>query len=30
MSVLDAAYFTVETITTVGYGDYSFRGRPRG
>ncbi len=27
MSVLDAAYFTVETITTVGYGDYSFRGQ---
>jgi Trk K+ transport system NAD-binding subunit len=28
MSVLDAAYFTVETVTTVGYGDYSFRGQP--
>ncbi len=28
MSVLDAAYFTVETITTVGYGDFSFRGEP--
>ncbi len=27
LSVLDAAYFTVETITTVGYGDYSFRGQ---
>jgi Trk K+ transport system NAD-binding subunit len=26
--LLDAAYFTVETITTVGYGDYSFRGQP--
>jgi Trk K+ transport system NAD-binding subunit len=26
--VLDAAYFTVETLTTVGYGDYSFRGEP--
>ena len=25
MSVLDAAYFTVETILTVGYGDFSFR-----
>ncbi|CAN5441257.1 hypothetical protein BH11ACT8_BH11ACT8_24940 [soil metagenome] len=25
MSVLDAAYFTVETIATVGYGDFSFR-----
>lgn len=24
MSVLDALYFTVTTITTVGYGDYSF------
>jgi Trk K+ transport system NAD-binding subunit len=28
ISVLDAAYFTVETVTTVGYGDYSFRGEP--
>jgi Trk K+ transport system NAD-binding subunit len=27
ISVLDAAYFTVETITTVGYGDFSFRGQ---
>ena len=27
LSVLDALYFTVETITTVGYGDYSFRGQ---
>ena len=27
MSVLGAAYFTVETITTVGYGDFSFRGQ---
>ena len=27
MSVLAALYFTVETITTVGYGDYSFRGQ---
>ncbi len=23
LSLLDAAYFTVETVTTVGYGDYS-------
>jgi Trk K+ transport system NAD-binding subunit len=23
--VLDAVYFTVETVTTVGYGDFSFR-----
>jgi len=28
LSVIDAAYFTVETVTTVGYGDYSFRGEP--
>ena len=27
-SPLDAVYFTVETVTTVGYGDYSFRGEP--
>jgi Trk K+ transport system NAD-binding subunit len=27
MSVLDAVYFSVETITTVGYGDFSFRGQ---
>jgi Trk K+ transport system NAD-binding subunit len=27
ISVLDAVYFTVETITTVGYGDFSFRGQ---
>ena len=26
--MLNAAYFTVETVTTVGYGDYSFRGQP--
>jgi Trk K+ transport system NAD-binding subunit len=25
LPLLDAAYFTVETVTTVGYGDYSFR-----
>lgn len=30
ISVLDAAYFTVETVTTVGYGDFSFRGEPPG
>ncbi|MGI8451074.1 MAG: NAD-binding protein [Streptosporangiaceae bacterium] len=23
--LLDAAYFTIETVTTVGYGDFSFR-----
>ena len=28
MSTLEAVYFTVETVTTVGYGDYSFRGEP--
>jgi Trk K+ transport system NAD-binding subunit len=28
ISLLAAAYFTVETVTTVGYGDYSFRGQP--
>jgi Trk K+ transport system NAD-binding subunit len=28
ISLLDAIYFTVETVTTVGYGDYSFRGEP--
>jgi Trk K+ transport system NAD-binding subunit len=28
ISLLDSAYFTVETVTTVGYGDYSFRGEP--
>jgi Trk K+ transport system NAD-binding subunit len=27
MSVLDAAYFTVETIATVGFGDFNFRGQ---
>jgi Trk K+ transport system NAD-binding subunit len=30
ISVLNAAYFTVETVTTVGYGDFSFRGQPDG
>ena len=24
----NAAYFTVETVTTVGYGDFCFRGQP--
>ncbi|MFI7588592.1 NAD-binding protein [Spongisporangium articulatum] len=28
MSVLDALYFTVETIGTVGYGDFYFRDEP--
>jgi Trk K+ transport system NAD-binding subunit len=28
MTLLDAVYFTVETVTTVGYGDYTFRGEP--
>jgi Trk K+ transport system NAD-binding subunit len=28
ISLIDAVYFTVETVTTVGYGDYSFRGEP--
>jgi Trk K+ transport system NAD-binding subunit len=28
MSLLDSVYFTVETVTTVGYGDYTFRGEP--
>jgi Trk K+ transport system NAD-binding subunit len=28
ISLLNAAYFTVETVTTVGYGDYTFRGEP--
>ena len=30
MSMLDALYFTVETIGTVGYGDFSFRSQPDG
>jgi Trk K+ transport system NAD-binding subunit len=29
MSGLDALYFTVSTIATVGYGDFSFREQPR-
>jgi len=28
LSVLDAAYFTVETVATVGFGDYSFAAQP--
>jgi Trk K+ transport system NAD-binding subunit len=28
ISVLDAVYFTVETITTVGFGDFAFRWQP--
>ena len=28
ISLLYAAYFTVETVTTVGYGDFSFRNQP--
>jgi Trk K+ transport system NAD-binding subunit len=28
MTLLDAVYFTVETIATVGYGDFSFREQP--
>jgi Trk K+ transport system NAD-binding subunit len=28
ISLIDAAYFTVETVTTVGYGDFSFRNEP--
>jgi Trk K+ transport system NAD-binding subunit len=28
MSLVDAAYFTIETLTTVGYGDYAFRAEP--
>ena len=27
LSVLDALYFTVETISTVGFGDFSFSGQ---
>jgi Trk K+ transport system NAD-binding subunit len=29
MSVVDAAYFTVETVTTIGYGDFSFAQQPQ-
>jgi hypothetical protein len=28
MTVLDALYFTVETVATVGYGDFNFREQP--
>ena len=28
ISLLDAAYLTVETLTTVGYGDFAFRAEP--
>ncbi len=28
MSLVDAVYFTVETIATVGYGDFSFAAQP--
>jgi Trk K+ transport system NAD-binding subunit len=28
ISLLEAVYFTVETVTTVGYGDYTFRDEP--
>jgi Trk K+ transport system NAD-binding subunit len=28
ISLIDAVYFTVETVTTVGYGDFSFRNEP--
>jgi Trk K+ transport system NAD-binding subunit len=28
MSVVDALYFTIETVATVGYGDFSFRAEP--
>ncbi len=30
LSVLDSLYFTVETISTVGYGDFSFAGQSAG
>lgn len=30
LPLLDALYFTVETIATVGYGDYSFAAQPTG
>ncbi len=29
LSLLDAVYFTVETIATVGFGDFSFAAQPR-
>lgn len=30
LPLLDALYFTVETVATVGYGDYSFAAQPTG
>ncbi len=30
LPLIDAAYFTVETIATVGYGDYNFSAQPKG
>jgi len=30
LSLLDAVYFTVETVATVGFGDYSFASQPSG
>ncbi len=30
LSLLNAVYFTVETVATVGYGDYSFSTQPTG
>ena len=30
MPLLDAAYFTVETVATVGFGDFSFAAQPTG
>lgn len=30
LSLLGAAYFTVETVATVGFGDYSFAAQPSG
>ncbi|MHB8240798.1 MAG: NAD-binding protein [Solirubrobacteraceae bacterium] len=30
LPLIDAAYFTVETIATVGYGDYNFSAQPTG
>ncbi len=30
MSALDAMYFSVETVATVGYGDFNFIDQDRG